>query len=489
MIEHIVFLPVLLPLATAIGLVIMNRHVGAQRVLSFGSSGLTLLVSGYLLWMVWNDGIQVYRLGNWEPPYGIVLVADTLSAAFLVSTMSVAFATTIFAFSTLDPLRERFMYYPLLQFLIVGVNGSLLTGDLFNLFVLFEVMLIASYGLLALGGTREQMEATVKYMAINLFSSTMLLTSVGLVYGLVGTLNMAQLSQRIAGAPDQTLLTVLAALFVVVFGLKSAVFLMHFWLPGAYTVIPSPTATFFSVLTKVGIYAMLRVLTLVFAFESSFLQTLLLTLGAVSMLLGVLGAAAQSNIRTVLSWHIISQIGYMVIGIGFFTVFSIAATIYFTIHNVIVKSCLFFFAGATERITGTGELKKLGGMLGAYPMLGTLFMFAGLSLAGLPPLSGFFGKLFLIKAGLDGGHYLVVAVALLVSVLTLYSMMKIWQGTFWGEGATIERPSFRWLAVPIVFLVAISVALGLLAEPAMQVSLRAAEQLLDPAEYIQAVLG
>lgn len=486
---QLVFLPILVPLATGIILLFLYRNVPWQRLLSFASTLLVFGLSAYLLYTVWTEGIVVYRFGDWLAPFGIVLVADTLSGVFLLATMSVALATVVFSFSTIDAQRERFFYYPLIQFLLVGVNGSLLTGDLFNLFVLFEIMLIASYALLSLGGTKEQLEATLKYISINLFSSTFLLINTGLLYGLVGTLNMAHLSARIQEAPDKGVLTVLAVMFTVVFSIKSAVFLFHFWLPGAYTVIPAPAATLFSVLTKVGIYAMLRVLTVVFAFESPVLQNVLLALGALSMLLGVLGAAAQNNIRSILTWHIVSQIGYMVMGIGIYTTLSIAGTIYFTIHNVIVKSSLFFFAGVVERITGTGELKRLGGLAGPYSALGFLFMFAGLSLAGFPPLSGFFGKLVLIQAGLEEGRFVVVGVALVVSLLTLYSMMKIWQGVFWGEGAVVERPAAGVLSLPLAYLVLLSLWLGLLAEPALQVSLRAAGELLDPSAYISAVLG
>ncbi len=490
--SHTTFLPVILPLVSGIVLLLATGHVRTQRVIASAATLIAYGASIFLFAGVWQGGkgdILVYRLGNWAPPFGIVLVADMLSSVMVVMSMTIATAALFFSFATLDRERER-LFHPLFMFQIVGVNGSFLTGDIFNLFVFFEVMLISSYALLSLGGERRQLEATIKYVAINLFSSPFLLSTVGLLYGLMGTLNMADLAQKVSQAPDKGMITVLAMLFLVVFGIKSAVFPLFFWLPGAYTVVPSGTATYFGgILTKVGVYALVRVFTLIFNYDPGFTHTIILGIAGLTMFVGVLGAAAQKDIRTILSYHIISQIGYMVMGLGLFTVLSIAGTVFYIIHHIVVKSCLFLVAGATEKVAGTGELKHLGGLGRTHPYLGVLFLVVALSLAGFPPLSGFFAKVVLIRAGLEVQSYWVVAVALVVSLLTIFSMMKIWQGAFCGEAKGPYERSYRQLLPTIAFLAILTVAMGLLAGPMMQISLLTAEQIMHPEMYIHAVLA
>ncbi|MFC1994586.1 proton-conducting transporter membrane subunit [Chloroflexota bacterium] len=487
------FLPVLIPLLTAIVLVLLSRRLQLQRVVCALSTLGTYGVSLYLLAVVWQNGIQVYKQGDWVPPFGITLVADLLSCIMVGIAMTIATAAIFYLLYSVDEERERFFLYPLFQVQLMGVNGCFLTGDIFNLFVFFEVMLIASYALVALGGQTKQIEATVKYMVINLISSTGLVCAVGLLYGLVGTLNMADIAQRVAVAPDQGLLTPVAMLFLFVFGLKAALFALWFWMPGTYTVIPAGLAAYFGgILTKVGVYGILRVFTLIFNYDPGYTHTIILVLAGLTMFFGVLGAAAQDKYRTILTYHISSQVGYMIMGVGIFTVASVAGTIYYIVHHILVKSALFLSGGVAERLTGRQGVSEMGGLASRSPLAGVLFLIAALSLAGFPPLSGFFAKLLLIKAGLEAGgnlNYTIVAVSLLVSVLTLYSMAKIWQSAYWGKPVHTRRVSYRGMLPSIGLLVALCIVMGLYATPFMQVSTTAAEQLMNPQIYIDAVLG
>jgi multicomponent Na+:H+ antiporter subunit D len=286
----------------------------------------------------------------------------------------------LYSFGNVDRAREHWGYYPVLQFLLMGINGSFLTGDLFNLFVFFEVMLMASYVLLALGGEPSQLQESFKYLVLNLLASTVFVASVGILYGVTGTLNMADLSQKMAHTDRSGLITALAMLFLFVFGVKAAIFPLFFWLPDAYPQPPAAVSALFAgLLTKVGVYTLLRTFTLLFVQDIAFTHTLILVLAAFTMIVGVLGAIVQNHLRGILSFHIISQIGYMILGLGLFTPLALAGSIFYIIHHIIVKTALFLISGVTGRITGTDELKNMGGLLTHYPWLSALFLLAALS--------------------------------------------------------------------------------------------------------------
>lgn len=434
-------------------------------------------------------------MGSWPAPFGITLVADLFSALMVLVAAIIHFAVTLYSLGTMDMRREAYGYYTLLNILLMGVCGTFLTGDIFNLYVWFEVLLIASFVLMALGGERAQMEGAFKYVTLNLLSSALFLAAVGILYGAVGTLNMADLAVRLPQVASPGLVTTLAMLFLVAFGIKAATFPLFFWLPASYHTPPvAVSAVFAGLLTKVGVYALVRVFTLLFVHDTGYTHTLILWISALTMLTGVLGAVSQNEFRRILSFHIISQIGYMTMGLGLLTPLGVAGSIFYIFHHIIVKTNLFLVSGVVHRLRGTFELKKLGGLYRLYPALGILFLVPALSLAGMPPLSGFFAKLALVKGGLAAGQNAVVAVALGVSLITLLSMMKIWGEAFWkeapGEAATPPAPirSVWLLALPIVLLGVITVTIGLMPEWLFAIATRAAEQLLDPREYIDAVL-
>ena len=503
-------LPLLLPLTAAAVSLLLRRSHTAQRVLGVGGTALLLATAIGLLVSVWTDGIQVAQMGNWPAPFGITLVADLFSAVMVVLAALTGLAVAVSSLVSVDRRREAFGYYPLLHILLMGVCGAFLTGDLFNLYVWFEVLLIASFVLLALGGERAQIEGAIKYVTLNLLSSALFLAAVGVLYGIAGTLNMADLAVTLRGETNAGLVTTVAMLFLVAFGIKAAVFPLFFWLPASYHTPPAAVSAIFAgLLTKVGVYALIRVFTLLFVQDVGYTHTLILVSAALTMLSGVLGAIAQVELRRVLSFQVISTIGYMLMGLGLLTPLALAGAVFYVIQDIVVKTNLFLISGVTLRLGGTDALPRLGGLYGRSLLLALLFFIPAMSLAGIPPLSGFFAKLALVQAGLGADQYAMVAVALIVSPLTLYSMTRVWAEAFWKRNppekvecetsGAADRPSpiapswpgaAGWsLLGPITALAAITVGLGLAAEPVFELSRRAAEQLLDPSAYVAAVLG
>lgn len=492
-------LVVLVPFFTAIGLALLRGYPRLEKGVALAAAvGLTIYVF-WLLHRVDTAGIQVTMLGGYLAPYGIAFVADRLACIMLCLSMTVGTVVLAYTCFTVTATQQRYFFYPFFHVLLLGVNWSFITGDLFNLFVAYEVMLIGSYGSMLVGGTRQQVRQTMMYVAVNLVGGALFVVGVALVYALVGTLNMADLAVRTAELRGMRAAAVTAASMVLllVFALKAATFPVFFWLPDSYPVVPAGVNGYFAgLLTKVGVYSLLRVFVMVFRQDGHALASeILLVLSAFTMLLGVLGAICQWEIRRILSWHIISQVGYMVMGIGL-TVeprlarAAVAATIFYVVHHIIVKSSLFLVAGVAERVTGRTRLAEMGGVVNRAPWAAGLFLVAALSLAGMPPFSGFLAKLAVLQVGLDGERYWVVLAAVVTSFLTLLSMMKIWTYAFWGRprhpdtGAAWHGP-----AAATAVLVAITVALGLAAQPVLRLAGDAADEIVTPTAYVQAVLG
>ena len=498
-------LPIVIPLATAAFCLLAWRSVRAQRWMGVLGTAVLLASGLILLAEVWSNGIGVSQAGAWPAPFGITLVADLFSGIMVVLTGATGLAVAVYSLADIDEPRESFGYYPLLQILLMGVCGAFLTGDLFNLYVWFEVMLMASFVLLALGGQSDQLRGAIKYVTLNLLASAIFLAAVGIIYGIAGTLNMADLARKLSAVDHPGNVTALGMLFLIAFGIKAAVFPLFFWLPASYHTPPvAVSAVFAGLLTKVGVYALIRVFTLIFIHDPDYTHGLILALAGFTMVTGVLGAAAQHEFRRILSFHIISQIGYMIMGLGLAGLagshavarLALAGSIFYIMHHIIVKTNLFLVSGVAQRMCGTLELKQLGGLYRAFPALAVLFLIPAMSLAGMPPLSGFFAKLALVQAGLQAGQYAIVAAALIVGLLTMFSMTKIWAEAFWKAPPTplpaTQRPSAaEWFCLlsPIAALAAVTVTLGSAAEPFFMLATRAAEQLLDRQQYIDAVLG
>ncbi|QDV58948.1 Na+/H+ antiporter subunit D [Rosistilla oblonga] len=494
-----VIAPIALPLATMAILLFAWKSIATQRVIGLIGSALLTVAAAVLLWLVDRNEFIVLQVGNWPAPFGITLVADRLSSIMVMLAGLMGFAVSVYSLVSIDESRVSYGFYPLMQLLLMGVCGAFLTGDLFNLYVWFEVMLIASFVLLTLGGERGQLEGAIKYVTLNLISSAVFLAAIGVIYAATGTLNMADLALKLRSFPDEGIVSVLAMLFLIAFGTKAAVFPLFFWLPASYHTPPvAVSAIFAGLLTKVGVYSLIRAFTLLFVTDLEFTHDLLLLIAGLTMVTGVLGAMAQSEIRRILSFHIVSQIGYMLMGLALFTPLALAGSIFYIIHHIVVKTNLFLIGGIVERRFGSGQLKDVGGLYRSAPMLAALFFLSAMSLAGVPPLSGFFAKLTLIQGGLEAEGYAIVAVALVVSLLTLFSMTKIWAEVFWkpapddqpttAHGVSYTTSERLSLFSPILLLATITIVIGVLAGPVMDVSIATAKQLLDQDAYIEAVL-
>jgi multicomponent Na+:H+ antiporter subunit D len=492
----VVALPILVPLTTAALAFAAWRHVRVQAWLSAAGAVALLASTVALAVHVHVHGVVALQAGGWPAPFGITLVADGLGALMALLAAVVGVAIVVYSLDEVDRPHAAFGHHPLVHVLLAGVCGAFLTGDLFNLYVWFEVLLIASFVLLTLGGRREQLEGGLHYVALNLVSSALFLTGAGILYGAAGTLNMADLSVRLADARDPALVTTAGLLFVVAFGIKAAVFPVFFWLPASYHTPPAAVSALFAgLLTKVGVYALLRVFTLIFRQDVPFTHGVILAIAVATMISGVLGAASQSHVRRILAFHIVSQIGYMLLGLGLFVPLAMAGAVFYVAHHVLVKTNLFLLGGVVARLGGSEELGRLGGLWVRRPLLSLLFLVPALSLAGIPPLSGFHAKLLLVRAGVEEGRWAVIAVALAVSFLTLYSMTKIWNEAF----AKPQPPGIPVLPVtrgglalrlaPIGALAALTLLIGLAPGLLFALSERAAEQLLDPRGYVAAVLG
>ncbi|MEX2473602.1 Na+/H+ antiporter subunit D [Marinobacter sp.] len=494
-------LPVLIPLTAGALSLALWRSVRYQRILAVLATGLLLWSGIWLLMSTVDQGFLIMQMGSWPAPFSIVFVADMLSAIMIVLTGIIGLAISIYSLASTPRGHEKFSYYPLMHLLLAGVAGSFLTGDIFNLYVWFEVMLLASFALLTLGGERAQMEGAIKYVTLNLFSSAVFLSAVGLLYGMVGTLNMADIAQKISQIDDPGMITVVSMMFMVSFGIKAAAFPLFFWLPASYhTPQVAVSALFAGLLTKVGVYALFRVFTLMFTQDVGYTHNILLWAATLTMLTGVLGAAAQFEFRRILSFHIVSQIGYMMLGLALYTPLALVGGVFYIMHHIIVKTNLFLVSGYTYRLLGSYELKNLGGVYRYRPFLAILFLIPALSLAGIPPLSGFFAKFVVIRAALEAEAYLVTFVALLVGLLTLYSMIKIWAEVFWKkvpdhvedisrlEGKTKDKHTWAYY-LPMIGLAVCTLIIGLYGQPIYELAEMSAEQLMNPQRYIDAVLG
>ena len=493
----LVAVPVVLPLIGAALSVLFGRSRATQRAISITILAVVVVVAIVLLLEVDDGGPVVMQAGGWPAPIGITLIADRLSAIMLVAGSVMLLAVLVYAIGEPGAERNHVGFQSVYLVLAAGVSASLLTGDLFTLFVAFEMMLTASYVLLTLGGRREQVRAGMTYVVISLLASTLFVSMLALVYSATSTVNMADLAVRIPQLPvgEQQFF---AVMMLVVFGIKAALFPLFFWLPDSYPTAPSPIiAVFAGLLTKVGVYAIIRTQTLFFP-SGSRPATLILVLAGATMLVGVLGAIAQTDIKRILSFTIISQIGFMVMGLGFFTVAGLAAAVFSIMHHIVVKTALFLTGGLVEHAGGSSRLRRLGGMMTTFPFLAALFLVSVFTLVGVPPFSGFVAKLALTEAGFASGEYVVVGVSLLVSLLTIVAMMRIWMGAFWSpaeeRGARPPRAENRFggpplMVIPAVALVVCTLAIALAAGPLFSLSQRTAADLLHPDRYVHEVLG
>jgi multicomponent Na+:H+ antiporter subunit D len=484
-------LAVAIPIALAAAAALAGGRLALARLLGLAGAVSMLAIATALLWATRDGEVVVAQIGGWPPPFAIPLAVDTFAALMLAVSGLMVVVCTGFAIARRED--ERPFFHPLVLVLAAGVTGAFLTADLFNLFVFVEVMLIASYVLMALGGSRAQIRAGAIYVAANLFASTLFLTSVALMYAVAGTVNLAQLAGA-AGAPGTA--AIAGVLILAALGVKASLVPVHGWLPRTYPFAPPAVAALFSgLLTKVGVYAVYRVYSIVFEGQPS-LRGPLLLVACLTMAIGVLGAVGRGSMRDILSFHMVSQVGYLLLAAGLFGAAGLAAGVFFMVQYIVVKTSLFLSAGAVETLEGTGTLDRLGGLVRRRPLLAAAFAVSALSLAGIPPLSGFVAKLALVRVAFDEQAYWAAGVAVGVSFLTLLSMVKIWNGVFWGKPREPEpggdrAPSRRrsmGVVAPAAATAVLTLVLGIGAQGLWLLADQAGEGLADPAPYVQAVL-
>ncbi len=494
--DTLLIAPILVPLIIAIVSALLR---GSDRVVlgvAIGGAFAHLAAAVLLLGAVVKVKAAALWIGSWPAPFGICLVADYLSAVMVLITAVIHTAVTIYSRKDIDDEMVRAGFHPLLNILTAAICGAFLTGDLFNLYVWFEVMLMASFGLLVMGHRPCQLTGAIKYVTINLISTLFFITAIGLIYGQTGTLNLADLHLKVAAFGTTPQLTAAAMLLMTAFAIKAALFPLFFWLPASYhTLTVSVSAYFSGMLSKVGIYALIRLFTLVFGAMADVTHATLAVIAGLTMLFGVIGAASQIEVRRILSFHIISQVGYMALGLALLTPLGLAGAIVYLIHHIIVKANLFLVSGLIREGGGTLHLKRIGGFYRSHGLLALGFFIPAFALAGFPPLSGFWAKLLIIKAALELERYGLAVLAAVVGLLTVLSMVKIWTEAFWkptpaGSTEQPDRHRFSpWMLGPVLVLALITVLLGLFMEPVLRFALIAAEQLLDPQAYLGAVFG
>ncbi len=496
-----IVLPIIFQLFTAILLMFFWTRKNAQKLISVLGSCVSLGIAIWLFNLVWTGGIHTLQAGGWQAPFGITFVVDVFSATLVMLTAISGLAVSVFSVGSVRNVRVKFGYFPIFHFLLMGLNGAFLTGDIFNLYVWFEIIIIASFVLITLGGEKAQLEGAIKYVTMNLLASVIFLTAIAILYGLVGSLNMADLSLRVAEIENRGLVNVTAILFLVGFGIKSAIFPLYFWLPASYhTPPPAISAIFGGLLTKVGVYALLRVFTLIFI-PDAFTASLIGWIAALTILSGGLGALVQNNVRKVFSYLIVCHIGYMIAGLAIYTELALIGAAFYLVHDILIKTNLFMVSGLIFKVKGTYSMRLLGGFYKSFPRLSLLMAIPLFSLVGIPPLSGFWPKLFFIRGALNTMDYVLIGFILLGSFLTLFTIARMWSEVFWKDSAELPRKKYvkyfsdlkplkRYAMVaPVLLLSAVTLFVGFGAEYIIRVSEIIGTQLMDPSAYIEAVLG
>lgn len=493
----IAVLPLLICLVTGVLTFLLSRKQKWQEVVSLLGS-LSLLVLSVFLFLDFQQTQEplVMQLGSWQAPFGITFYIDLFSILMIFISAFLALGVNIYSLGATEDWPKRWGFHPLFHFMMMGVIGSFCTSDLFNLYVWFEVLLLGSFGLMALSPGTQAMRSAVKYVSLNLFGSAFFLMGLALLYSSSGTLNFADLIVWSQQTNQGELIPVVGVMLLVAFMMKAGAFPFYQWLPSSYpTVEISALAIFSGLLTKVGIYVIMRFFAGGFPFPAEDLSWVLGLSAGLTMLLGVWGASVQMAGRQILSFHIISQIGYILMGVASLSVAGIAGAIFYLIHHMVVKTNLFLVMGWLHKNYGGDRLLNIGEMAKRHPWLAVGFAIPALSLAGMPPFSGFWAKLLVIQSAVEQSSFWLAGLSLFVGVLTFYSMAKIWNEAFLKKSAVpLQRlslsPKQKWsMAIPMVLFCLWTIAMGLMPDFFLAQSREAAEALLDSQVMIEKVLG
>ncbi|WP_306118152.1 MULTISPECIES: Na+/H+ antiporter subunit D [unclassified Roseitalea] len=497
--DWLVVAPLVLGFAFAALCLMTRKNTAGQPALALTGLALMLASKIGLFVHVLTSGTVVMAMGRWLPPFGITFTADMLGATLALATGIVGLAVGIYAVREADNTERRYGFYPFLLMMLAGVACAFLTGDIFNLYVWFEVLLLGSFGLLVLGSRPEQLDGATKYAFLNLVATTLFLVAVAYVYGLFGTLNMADIARKAAEMDQVGPRLTIAALFFFAFAMKVAAFPLNFWLPASYhTPRIAVSAVFAGLLTKVGVYALLRIFMTIFPGDRVDLAVAIGVVAAATMMLGALGALAQTDMRRILGYLVISGIGIMLAGLALGSATGLSGTAFYTVHSMIVMTALYLLVGVVGAKTGTFDLARAGGLYTQMPWLAAIALVLCLSVAGLPPLSGLWPKIYLVKASIDVGVWWLAAAILVSGLVTTIALMRLFTLAFWrpsqfepgeqgviGQAGTMGRSAYPIL----IALTALTVIAGVYPEPFIKVSDRIAFELMQPTGYIDAVFG
>ncbi len=504
--DWLVIAPLIVTILGGALCVMTRKRMEYQPQLAFVFLTALVAVNIGLLSHVTQNGVVVMVMGKWLAPFGIAFSVDTTSAVLSLVASLVAWCVGLYGIVDVNNTGRRYGFYPFLLLLMTGVCGSFLTGDIFNLYVWFEVLLISSFGLIILGNEKIQLDGALKYAVLNFTATTLFLIATGLLYGMVGTLNMADIAVKVKNLPDSAPLGAVTALYLLAFGMKAAAFPVNFWLPASYhTPRIVVSAVFAGLLTKVGVYALLRTLIMLLPEGRSAMADVIAIIAVITMLTGVFGALAQTDIRKALGYLVISGIGSMLAGMAIGTGSAVAGSLFYAVHSIIVMTALYLAAGLIGRMGGSFDVRQLGGLYKGSPVLAGLFLVLCFAVAGLPPFSGFWPKVILVETSLKESYYWVAAALLLTGFLTTLSVGRIWVYAFWRGGPESAPDnseeaklipltdglsgSQAALWIPIGLLVTMVVLIGVAPEPIFKIVGRGAAGLLDPTAYISEVLG
>ncbi|MGJ8570653.1 MAG: Na+/H+ antiporter subunit D [Hoeflea sp.] len=475
-------------------LLMLRKRTDVQPVIAIPALFVLVLMTLGLLVHVVQSGTLTMTMGRWLPPFGISFTVDLLGAFFAATCALVALGAGIYGRSDIDDTGRRYGFYPFLMLIMAGILGAFLTGDIFNLYVWFEVLLISSFGLLVLGSERKQLDGAVKYAFLNLIATTLFLVATGYLYGLFGTLNMADIAIKASELRGTAPLMTLVTLYLLAFAMKAAAFPVNFWLPASYhTPRLVVSALFAGLLTKVGIYALLRILGMLFPVEREELSLLIAIAAALTMVLGVIGALAQNDIRRSLGFLVISGIGVMMAGLALGSPAGLSGAILYAAHSMVVMTALYFAAGIAARLGGSFELTTAGGIYAKNALLAGMTLMLFLSVAGLPPFSGLWPKIMLVKASLDVGAWWLAGSILVTGFLTTITVGRIWVLAYWrpspleGAGNALPVSLPMGATVALAGLVSITVTAGVWPEPLIALAQDAARGLIDPSAYVLSV--
>lgn len=488
--------PVVLPLGFGALLVMLRKRTGCHAPIAITALALTFLAELALLARVVSEGTRVMTMGSWLPPFGISFTVDVLGATFAAASGLVALICAVHATRDIDSIGRRYGFYPFLLLMMAGVAGTFVTGDLFNLYVWFEILLISSFGLLVLGSTRLQLDGTLKYAFLNLAATMLFLITTGMLYGVFGTLNMADIARKAAGLKEIGPLITLATMFLLAFGAKAAAFPVNFWLPASYHTPQVVTSALFAgLLTKVGVYALIRILVMLLPAEREVLAELIGWIAIATMLAGILGALAESDIRRMMGFVVISGIGTMLAGLALANPLALSGAIFYAIHSMLVMTGLYLLSGMMRERTGTFSLHATAGLYRRSPLLAGAALLLVFAASGLPPLSGLWPKVMLVKASFDAGAWALGLAILIASLLTMLALGRLFLLAFWrdeapepDEGDAIVMPAVGGLGHAVLAAVLLpALILGIYPDPMLRLTDAAAAGLLDAGRYIGTV--